>query len=130
MAQYPFSPEGVQDLLLELYALSDIDLHNESDALQGNIVSWVSLHFDLTLDQENYLVALDPTFLAGAAQEISITIRNRQKLRLEPLPFPPKKSSKVFEYHRIVLASYDPGKTGEGSTRDASELILTFYYTD
>ena len=52
---YPFTPKGVQDMLMALYALPDSELQVEANAIKNDFRLWVKNHFSLTTDQKRYL---------------------------------------------------------------------------
>lgn len=51
MPLFPFSPEGVQDLLAELYALPDPDLAIEANAISSDFKLWIADKFILSAGQ-------------------------------------------------------------------------------
>lgn len=82
MLKLPFTPQGVQDLLSQIYALPDIQLQNESAAAAANFRLWISSNFLLEASQQIYLEAIDDQFIASAATEVSYFIQNRYPIEL------------------------------------------------
>lgn len=69
MKNYPFTPEGVQELLQDLYQLPDAELQQEAELVQADFITWVSAHFQLDANQLAFLNGIaEPTLFLMAAQ--------------------------------------------------------------
>jgi len=82
MEKFPFTPQGVQDLLTQLYALTDPQLELEAASLQADLPAWLRAKFDLTTHQETYLDNLGATFINFSATRSSFALANRLPIEL------------------------------------------------
>lgn len=67
MEKRPFTPQGLQDLINQLYALPDAELQSEATAIGIDFTLWTNNHFTLSSQQVDFLNAIDERFIAAAA---------------------------------------------------------------
>lgn len=129
MDKVEFSPQGFKQLETQLYALNDVALQAEANAVLSDYISWVKSHFILDPDQINYLNQLDPVFIASLASKASIAFLNRLPLNLV-LPDQYESASegrgKWFLDSSTIVASNIPGETVTAT----GELIYEFEYEE
>jgi len=82
MQKQPFTQSGLQDLLLDLYALSDSLLAEEAGALRHQPRLWINGHFDLTQDQLDYLQNMPTQLIQFIAEDGSFAISHRLPVTL------------------------------------------------
>ncbi|MFP9097719.1 hypothetical protein ACLI09_01590 [Flavobacterium sp. RHBU_24] len=51
MGKYPFTENGIKDLLQQLYSLDDEDLYEETIALSDDPCGWIAAHIELQVHQ-------------------------------------------------------------------------------
>lgn len=82
MPQQPLTPSGVQQKLTELYALNDVQLQAESNALKDNFRQWTKDNFSLNAEQTVYLDNMDAEWIEPTSYTLSIAIRYRRAVTL------------------------------------------------
>lgn len=82
MEKNEFSPEGLSELLGQLYALPDVHLQYEAAALIANFRDWLSRNFNFSDQQLVFLNDLNDEFVAVAAIKSSYFIQNRLPIYL------------------------------------------------
>ncbi|MCX3265635.1 hypothetical protein [Pedobacter agri] len=101
MEKLPFSPQGVQDLLSQIYALPQAQLRQEAAAASANFRLWLSENFELTTTQLAYLESIDNAFIAIAAAEVNFFITGRLPIIL------------IKEEQPLVTGKDEPGDRGK-----------------
>ncbi|HEY9561621.1 MAG TPA: hypothetical protein VIR29_12630 [Anseongella sp.] len=86
MSQVPFTPEGVQQKLGELYNLSDAQLLAQAQQLNMNLRPWVEENFELNAAQKKYLSKVPEEILFTWGAQFAAAIANRGTITMEPLP--------------------------------------------
>lgn len=119
MTQRPFSPEGVQQKMNDLYQLNDADLFIQADAVQSDFKQWIIDNFTLDTTQNNFLNNLDDRFVAHASSNSSLAIKNRLSIILIR-PVIPSPASKLIEMQNDIHPFQGP--TGYGVS---GSLIFT-----
>src|SRR3546814_3355341 len=78
MSQVPFTPEGVQQKLGELYNLSDAQLLAQAQQLNMNLRPWVEENFELNAAQKKYLSKVPEEILRSEehTSELQSLMRN------------------------------------------------------
>ncbi|QIH33476.1 hypothetical protein [Sphingobacterium sp. DR205] len=71
------TPYGVNQKTTELYAFDDNSLLAQAALISVDIVTWIVDNFELTAAQYNYLIGLDPGFLAIFKDQASRAVANR-----------------------------------------------------
>ncbi|WP_316762049.1 hypothetical protein [Pedobacter aquatilis] len=128
MEKLPFSPQGVQDLLSQIYALPQAQLQQEAAAASANFRLWLSENFELTTSQLAYLNSIDNAFIAIAAAEVSFFIAGRLPIILikEEKPLVTEKGEPG---DRGKLIDLDKGKKGRFSSEDGYSLAYSLIFT-
>lgn len=74
---YPFTPEGVNQKLDDLYALSDNDLKVQADLIKADLPQWMNNNFSLTTEQQTYLNNLENRAVIYLQDQCSFNVENR-----------------------------------------------------
>jgi len=77
MDKHEFSPEGLSELLRQLYQLPDPQLRLEAAAVSADFRGWLKGNFNLAESQIIFLDALSNEFIAMAAVKSGYFIQNR-----------------------------------------------------
>ena len=77
MDKHEFSPEGLSELLRQLYQLPDPQLRLEAAAVIADFRGWLKSNFNLAESQIIFLGALSNEFIAMAAVKSAYFIQNR-----------------------------------------------------
>lgn len=77
--------------MIQLYALSQMDLQVEADAAGADFPLWIKSHFELTTSQITYLDQIDEMWLNDASTETKYFLENRLPISLNKV-LPPKRS--------------------------------------
>jgi len=85
---YPFTPQGVQDKLEELYALSDAALFVQAAAIEADFSSWIVSNFSLSPEQEVFLDDMNEEALNYFGSQCALCFRHRLPITLV-YPSPP-----------------------------------------
>lgn len=132
--KFPFTQAGVQDLLIQLYALPDNELKAEADELSVNFRAWVIAHFELSESQVSDLEGLHESTVQFMAASTSFAIGNRLAVNLdkefkiaakgdpEYKVIETKNNLKVSTGAAGLSRSSDPGFVPEG------EVTVRIYY--
>ncbi len=125
MPLFPFSPQGVQDLLTELYALPDPDLAIEGDAIASDFKSWIAANFDLTTEQLSYLDAMDDNATDYYGQQCSFCFGNRLEIVLD---YAEKPSNPSYSKWNTSTNSISVQADGTGQSKVSGELVFSLAY--
>ena len=98
MQKVPFTPEGVSDLLSQIYALPDPQVQQEAAACAANFRLWMQNNFILEDSQLAFLTQIDDQFIATAASEMQYFISGRLPISL------------IKEEHQNLKEEDDRGK--------------------
>src|SRR5690606_5810465 len=89
MTLYPFTPEGVQSKLAQLYALSDELLSIEANEIELDFVEWMKDNFDLSTDQQDFLDNINEDAINYYGSQCALCFRHRLDIILiYPNPTP------------------------------------------
>ncbi|RZJ86385.1 MAG: hypothetical protein EOO20_18420 [Chryseobacterium sp.] len=77
MDKHEFSPEGLSELLRQLYQLPDPQLRQEAAAVSADFRGWLKSNFNLAESQIIFLDALSNEFIAMAVIKSGYFIQNR-----------------------------------------------------
>lgn len=125
MPLFPFSPEGVQDLLTQLYALPDPDLALEATAISTDFKLWIAANFVLSADQLSYLNAISGSVTNYYGQQCSFCFENRLEIILNYPDKPDNPSySKWNASTNTILVEAD----GSGQSKISGELTFSLTY--
>lgn len=94
MPSYPFTPEGVQSKLQELYALPNADLKIQATEVKDDLALWVSNNFSLTQNQQAFLGLQDEFVLNAIGGNAAICLLFR--LPVEYIAEPPQTNLSKF----------------------------------
>lgn len=118
MPQQPFTSDGVQQKLNELYALPDDALLSEATSIRQDFRSWLLANFSFNDMQRSYMADMDLRFFNATACETASAIENRLPVQVEMPPEYPdiEPASKLIEARSSIVYSYTlDGFTAEGA---------------
>ena len=69
--------------MIQLYALSQMDLQVEADSAGADFPLWIKSHFELTTSQITYLDQIDEMWLNDASTETKYFLENRLPISLD-----------------------------------------------
>lgn len=141
MKPFPFTKEGVQQLIDYLYALPQEELNASIQDLQTGYISWLRHHLDLNPEQVDQLASLSVSFLCVAQQQIVLALQMRMSIRLEKetTPLASSRDSKpgVGKFHGIDFgfgekqAEKEAKGTSDGIPENRNnELIYKIWYKE
>lgn len=111
MAKENLDQDGVNQKLQELYDLSDALLEVEADAIRTDIIDWIDNNFNVTPDQESFLLSINNKAKAYLADTCSVAVRNRIPINFEPLPESTNaqqvRASKRVDITNNIFTSFD-----------------------
>ncbi|RZM25258.1 MAG: hypothetical protein EOO88_19950 [Pedobacter sp.] len=118
MKKFPFTPEGVQGLQQELYALPDPELLAEAASLENDMQVWLKDKFELNSHQVSFIDGLSAQFVSYASLRTSFAFSHRLPIYLNV----PEFKGDVETMEKIIKPS---DKTSLSSNDEASgELIF------
>ena len=120
MPQRPFSPEGVQLKMGDLYQLNDADLTIQADLVENSFKQWIADNFTLDTTQTTFLNNLDARFVDHASSGVSLAMRNRLSVILIR-PSIPSPASKLIEMKNDIHPFQGP--TGYGVSGSISFTV-------
>jgi hypothetical protein len=120
MPQRPFSPEGVQQKMNDLYALADAALFIQADLVESDFRQWIVDNFSLDTTQTSFLNSTDDRFIAHASSASGLAIRNRLSIILIR-PSIPSPASKLIEMQNDIHPFQSP--TGYGVSGSLSFTV-------
>src|ERR1700744_4519113 len=82
MALQPFTPDGVNAKISELYALPDADLQAQAGEVRNDFNTWLADNFDLDAAQQSYFDTMDSRWKQFTADNASFAIANRRPVTL------------------------------------------------
>ncbi len=127
-----FTNAGLQLLLLQLFSLPDAQLQEEAEAVNDDFSEWLKANFFFSSEQEDFLDAMNPDFLADAASQSSYFIANRLPITLLVYPAPVDANSRAKDRGKLVnlqqqsVSSYSP-TLGTGRFQS---LVFSISYLD
>lgn len=111
MSTFPFSQDGLDQKLAELYKLPDESLKAEAGLMAADFRNWLSRVFVFSEYQALYLIHMDNGWLFDAGQTAAKAIINRLPIYIEPpIPEPPPGSSKYVRTANRMTTSHHPGE--------------------
>ncbi len=132
MEKFPFTQQGLTDLLNTLFAQSDQELQLEADTLKNDFRSWTRDHFILSSSQLNFLDRIDNRFITIAATESSSFFSQRKLIQLVKSERPTQITAgedpdegKLLDLDKKETASY----AANGEFSESQELTFTISYT-
>ena len=86
----PFTEDGVNSKIAEVYALDNAALKVEADLLQADLTAWMNANFILTTEQELYLSSLSTDTINYLSERLSFCFRHRLPIVFsKPVPTSP-----------------------------------------
>lgn len=123
MEKQPFDETGLQNLLLELYALPDFELSEQAYAFRNHTKLWINGHFQLDSQQLDFLNDMSGLSINFLAQQGGFALENRLPISLtkthqaSSANETPPKQDKWFTTNSSLTASADiTGQTVAGGT--------------
>lgn len=126
MELFPFSSQGVQDLLAQLYALSDARLAAQANAISSNFKSWIAGNFNLTTAQLIYLDSMADAATEYFGQQCAFCFNNRLQIILD---YPDKPANPSYSKWSTSSNSIAVQTDGNGAFKAAGELVFSLRHT-
>lgn len=80
--KYPFTPQGVDDKIADLYNSAPPEIEAEAVAVSGDFCGWVTNNFDLSGEQITYMQSLGEAFATENGNDLAFAFRNRLAVTL------------------------------------------------
>src|SRR3546814_600957 len=125
MPLQPFTPIGVQDKQVELYALPDPVLHAEASIIRSDFRNWMKANFTLDATQDSYLDNLPDTFVNPIACDTALAVYFRLPIILVVIG--PVSASKLIRTNPGFEYAFSPIAPGDGTSATGS-LTVTMEY--
>lgn len=111
MAKENLDQDGVNQKLQELYDLSDALLEVEADAIRADIIDWIDNNFNVTPEQESFLLSINNRAKAYLADTCAVAVKYRVPINFEPLPESSNaqqvRASKRVDIKNNIFTSFD-----------------------
>ncbi|WET69099.1 hypothetical protein [Sphingobacterium sp.] len=112
MSKFPFTTEGVQDKLVELYALSDEDLNLQADKIEVLFKDWMDENFILSTAQQSFMSNMKEEVLNYYSSQCALCFRHRLMITLNyPLPPAPGYAKWPESSNTIKVSGDDLGNS-------------------
>lgn len=97
MAQQPFTTDGVNQKLQELYRLSDADLAAQVRSIYADLITWINTNFALTAQQQGYLSSAPALVRQNWAGVVGAAVSAKKPVVLKPPPNygPPRRTKQI-----------------------------------
>lgn len=103
--------DGIDNKLQDLYDLSDSLLYVEAAAIQTDFMGWLDDNFNVTTDQETFLLGIHSKARTYLADMCSIAVKNRIQINYVPLADTPAntqlRASKRVNVANNIFTSFD-----------------------
>lgn len=133
MEKLPLTTAGVQELMNDLYALPQVELQLEANAIGADFPLWIKSHFELRESQSAYLDQIDEMWINDAATESKYFLENRLPISLNKI-LPLRRGEDEEDSDRGKLLRLDKNETSSYSEEDGyvetETLTYTITYTD
>lgn len=86
--KYPFTENGVEDLLNNLYALSDTELELEAADIELDFKGWMEANIDLSAEQILFMDGIKEEAINYYGSQCALCFRHRLEIKLI-YPTPP-----------------------------------------
>ncbi len=73
----PFTEDGVNNKIAEVYALDNVALNAEADLLEADLAAWMNANFTLTPEQATYLSDLSTDSINYLSERLAFCFRHR-----------------------------------------------------
>jgi len=107
--KFPFTPEGVDDMLSTLYAEDDAVIETEAVAVEQNFNPWMEDNFELTSEQVDYMNSLGPIFSEQTGLHLAHAFRHRLPVTLTKGDIS-SRSYKFIREEQRKTATYAPAE--------------------
>ena len=128
MEKLPLTNAGAEELMIQLYALSQMDLQVEANAAGADFPLWIKSHFELTTSQITYLDQIDELWLDNAATETKYFLENRLPISLNKV-LPPKRSGGDDDDDRGKLIRLEKSEASSYSEENGYSETETLTYS-
>lgn len=124
MQKKPFSQPGFELLQTELYALDDVLLQLEADAIAINFKAWMNQHFELSVKQLTFLNLIDQKAVYFLEMQTSFAVANRLPITLQKTEDDDEKTGKVIKPKSKFTVTADSA----GKLSVEGDLEIQIYY--
>ncbi|SHL80824.1 hypothetical protein [Chryseobacterium polytrichastri] len=121
MQLFPFSPLGVENILTQLYALSDTDLFIQAEFVKKDFKRWIKDRFILTDHQVSFLEGINEKVSVNYGEQCSFCFTHRLEIKLISLPLP-----EVPGYAKWIYAENTIAVKADGTGESIISGMLTF----
>lgn len=131
MSKPPLTPTGVQSLLDALYALPDVQLQQEANALESDFANWLATHFELTDQQAAFIEnELSDDFISFVSLRVPFVMIHRLPITYSVFAAPPEEDEP--EWGKIVtttdnVSQSSPGEAFKPGTSGSFQFISRYY---
>lgn len=125
MPLFPFTSQGVEDLLDQLYALPNSKLAEEATAISTNFKAWVATKFSLTTAQLAYLDDMDETATDYYGLQCGFCFENRLQIILN---YPEKPQNPSYTKWNTSTNNIMVQADGNGQSNISGEMVFTLTY--
>lgn len=115
MEKFPFSPDGLTDLLTGFFALPDPDLQLKADQIGNHFRTFIAEHFELSTSQLLFLANMDENFISDAASSSKSFVERRLMIGLIKANPPENKNPGDDDKDRGKLVDLDKKETSSFS---------------
>ncbi len=123
MAKATLTQEGIKQKEDELFTLSQEKLDAEAFALASDLRSWITDHFDLTLQEQAFLKSADEEFIRLLSSIVFVSVRNKIPVKFKKSPI--ITAAKRFDTKSVFNFDYLWG----GSLNRDNSVDLEIIYT-
>lgn len=98
MAQQPFTTDGVNKKLQELYRLPDADLVQQVRGIYSDFSAWINLNFTLTTQQQTYMSSAPALVRHNWAGIVGAAVSGRKQIIMKAPPQygPPRRTKQII----------------------------------
>ncbi|SEL41601.1 hypothetical protein [Parapedobacter koreensis] len=126
MGKFEFSQAGLQELLMQLYALSDSELEVVADSAATDFTGWVLNYFELSPSQVAFLQSLNPQFIVASGVDTAVVLRHRLPINL----IKPESAAVRPQTDKLIRRESNLEETSTGSGTVTASGVLTFEIID
>lgn len=132
MAQVPFTQDGVNQKIQELYQLSDADLLAQARAIAADISAWLDVNFTLSTRQKTYIGGAPDLvrFNWGAVIAAAVSARRPIDMDTPPGSYGPPRRTKQIIIDIIGILTYYPPLSGGGETSGTMAVSISYNLVD
>ena len=123
MAKESFTPDGVENKIDEVYAMTTINRMAEASAIESGFKTWISDNFNLDTPQTSFLTGLDSTVASNYGAACALAFRHMLGIALI-VPTPRTPPIKWVHLNNNIVVSGD----GLGGTEVTGSLTFEIEY--